>query len=69
MDPLTVAGIAIVAFVLVVAVTAMNLKAASSFKKESSVSSTSSPDKACVKKDNGDNEDEVEGEDGNKDGN
>lgn len=36
MDALTVIGIAILAFVLIVAFTAMNLKAASSFKKEAS---------------------------------
>ncbi|KGK97648.1 hypothetical protein LI82_12785 [Methanococcoides methylutens] len=41
MDTLTVIGIAILAFVLIVAVTAMNLKAASSFKKEASESSSS----------------------------
>ncbi|WP_445475204.1 hypothetical protein ACT9XH_00205 [Methanococcoides methylutens] len=40
MDTLTVIGIAILAFVLIVAVTAMNLKAASSFKKEASRSSS-----------------------------
>ncbi|UGV41805.1 hypothetical protein J7W08_05890 [Methanococcoides orientis] len=43
MDTLTVIGIAILAFVLIVAVTAMNLKAASSFKTEASGSSSSVP--------------------------
>ncbi|WP_135613226.1 hypothetical protein [Methanococcoides sp. AM1] len=57
MDTLTVIGIAILAFIFIVAFTAMNLKAASSFKKEVSVSSRSASDNNTpVEKD--ENEDE-----------
>jgi len=65
MDTLTVIGIAILAFILVVAFTAMNLKAASSFQKEASGSSVSSLDKSQIKGDGCEikaDEDEVEDE-------
>ncbi|MEL4304235.1 hypothetical protein [Methanococcoides sp. LMO-2] len=69
MDTLTVIGIAIIAFVLIVGFTAMNLKAASSFQKEASGSSVSSQDNARIKGDDGENkadEDKVEDESENE---
>lgn len=65
MDTLTVIGIAILAFLLIVAFTAMNLKAASSFKKEASgFSGSASGNNAHVERDedNGVYKDEAEGE-------
>lgn len=66
MDNLTVIGIAVAAFILIVAFTAMNLKAASSFHKEVSGSSVSSRDNVQVRDDAGENKDDGE-EDENED--
>ncbi|MGM0771036.1 MAG: hypothetical protein ACQESU_05450 [Halobacteriota archaeon] len=66
MDTLTIIGIAILAFVLVVAFTSMNLKATSSFQKEASGSSVFSRDIVQVRDDAGENEHDVE-EDENED--
>ncbi|WP_048205575.1 hypothetical protein [Methanococcoides methylutens] len=67
MDTLTVIGISILAFVVFVAFTAMNLKASSSFQREASGLSSSSQDNARVKNDDVANKDEDEGEDESKD--
>lgn len=69
MDTLTVIGIAILAFILIVAFTAMNLKATSSFQKEAFGSSVSSQANSRVRNDDGEhkNSEDDEHEDENKD--